>query len=332
MIEPLENRRLLSTYSSVIFLGNDPPPVIPQELPTLETPFSPGTGGAELRGEGTERRLVVTGTDADDEIWLAVEGNLVKRDRFLRVDINGETRFRWRIDSTEQPALARIEVNSGFGDDLVVMRDSSYHVFGPGGTDPLGANLVTSLALPADGAADATARAVPVVFEGAAGDDTLYGGSGNDTLLGGRGHDHLYGGMGDDLLAGGVGNDKLHGEFGSDVLWGGTGHDGLRGGETFYADHPDADRISGGAGNDTLDVVVREVVLNQPLGRAYADRITRDDSVADDVESVYGDDDGMNDVTQRVARHFGFAQAVARTPRTFDAFRRDGLDLDELEG
>jgi Ca2+-binding RTX toxin-like protein len=66
--------------------------------------------------------------------------------------------------------------------------------------------------------------------------DYIYGFGGADTLRGGAGNDHIYGGAGRDFLVDGGGND---------VVVGGKGGDN-------YNVRRGADRIVGGAGNETI--------------------------------------------------------------------------------
>ncbi|WP_437785776.1 calcium-binding protein [Sorangium sp. So ce1097] len=113
-------------------------------------------------------------------------------------------------------------------------------------------------------------------INGKNGNDILYGGSGNDVLDGGNGDDELHGGDGDDTLGGGNGQDTLYGEAGNDsnygetflgsllylfdngndIIYGGPGDDNLDGqkGDDTLIDHEGTDIMSGGSGNDTIDV------------------------------------------------------------------------------
>jgi Ca2+-binding RTX toxin-like protein len=97
----------------------------------------------------------------------------------------------------EAAAIASFEVNSGAGEDSVIV----------------------SRAVP-----------VPVTLRGGPGNDNLSGGSGADKLIGGEGNDRLVGRAGDDALFGGEGDDALIGCSGNDLLRGGYGVDALRGG------------------------------------------------------------------------------------------------------
>jgi len=94
----------------------------------------------------------------------------------------------------------------------------------------------------------------PVVTEGSAGNDVLFGehgddvlngNAGQDTLIGGLGNDTLNGGDDADVLKGGAGNDQLSGGTGNDQLVGGDGDDSISGGD-------DDDVLIAGLGNDIL--------------------------------------------------------------------------------
>ncbi len=62
-------------------------------------------------------------------------------------------------------------------------------------------------------------------LNGGGGDDTLRGNNAADTLNGGDGGDTLLGGNGNDTLDGGIGNDTLDGGIGNDRMVGGVGQD-----------------------------------------------------------------------------------------------------------
>ena len=124
-------------------------------------------------------------------------------------------------------------------------------------------------------------------LEGGDGNDELWGGEGADRIFGGNGSDLLDGSFGEDTLEGGSGNDTLRGGAEADLLrggggddyiideewfnqyFGGSGHDTIIGYGTIYGEtgndllvlRPSVDLpiggqwlISGGVGNDTLDV------------------------------------------------------------------------------
>jgi trimeric autotransporter adhesin len=149
------------------------------------------------------------------------------------------------------------------------------------------------------------------VVNGGAGNDRLEAGDGNDQLFGGAGDDALQGGAGEDTLEGGDGNDNILGGLGADIMTGGLGNDtftvddigdvvveGLGEGNdtvnitlnaytlgtnfenlTFFFGVGDfvgvgnalANRISGGAGNDTLSGFDGNDVLNGGSGADVLD-------------------------------------------------------------
>ncbi len=110
---------------------------------------------------------------------------------------------------------------------------------------------------------------------------TLIGGGGNDSLVGGGASDLLQGGDGDDVIKGGAGSDTVDGQDGNDTLSGGLDNDSLTGGTGSDCVSETADvnftlinssltgigatgsadslsgiesaRLTGGAGNNTLD-------------------------------------------------------------------------------
>jgi Ca2+-binding RTX toxin-like protein len=113
-------------------------------------------------------------------------------------------------------------------------------------------------------------------LNGGSGSNWLAGGDGDDQLFGGRHVDRLNGGAGNDLLDGGEGNDYLTDYEGVNVLRGGVGDDHLvsadayddasagrgtldggAGNDWLYG--TDAVDFSGGAGNDTISIYIREI-------------------------------------------------------------------------
>ena len=90
------------------------------------------------------------------------------------------------------PMVASFEVNSGSGDDTVIVTKE----------------------VP-----------IPVTMRGGPGNDTLIGGNGPDKLIGGSGDDRVVGRGGDDLIFGGDGDDLIIGGPGKDLLRGGLGED-----------------------------------------------------------------------------------------------------------
>jgi len=109
---------------------------------------------------------------------------------------------------------------------------------------------------------------------GTAGDDRLFGGAGGQRIDALAGRDWIEGGFGDDTIDGGADNDTIEGGFGDDVLSGGTGDDiitdngdgsaTISGGDgndvisltRLYAFKPETIVVSGGAGDDTLEIAL----------------------------------------------------------------------------
>jgi Ca2+-binding RTX toxin-like protein len=129
-------------------------------------------------------------------------------------------------------------------------------------------------------------------LSGRGGNDKLYGLAGNDNLQGGSGKDVLLGGYesrptgGDNNLMGGPGNDIVLGERGSNNVAGNRGNDFLV--DPWEEDFA-KDKISGGDGNDVIDVVndlfPRDVVIcGDGFDRVISDR---EDVVAPDCEKVF---------------------------------------------
>lgn len=86
---------------------------------------------------------------------------------------------------------------------------------------------------------------------GLSGSDLLIGGSQNDSLDGGDDNDELRGEGQDDTLRGGMGDDTLLGGDGADLLDGGESNDNII---TFAGESTVTDTVSGGNGNDVIDV------------------------------------------------------------------------------
>ncbi|NNL72228.1 MAG: hypothetical protein HKP29_02585, partial [Silicimonas sp.] len=107
-----------------------------------------------------------------------------------------------------------------------------------------------------------------------AGDDSLNGFAGDDTLSSGDGADTLIGGAGADLLYAGDGDDLIFVDDAGDIVDGGAGSDRVivdtvSGLGVTIANWTGVERISGAAGNDTLDATgVTSAMLLQGAGGA----------------------------------------------------------------
>ncbi len=140
----------------------------------------------------------------------------------------------------------------------------------------------------------------PDTLRGTNGNDTLIGKGGNDNLFGLRGSDNLLGGEGkDNVLAGderrlGRGDKNLVGGPGNDFVFSGKGSDNIVGGEgnDFLFEcclrEFSKDTLSGGSGNDVIDVSHKPAVQDVVTCGSGFDRVLSDraDRVAPDCEKV----------------------------------------------
>ena len=178
-------------------------------------------------GVSPDQLIVLSGTDADDEIIIANS-----EDGGLRVTINGGEPVCYTAEEAKY-----LIIDGGAGNDEIypdedvenheedVSRD--LHIFGGSGDDTVWGMYGNN------------------ILYGGAGNDTIYGGVGNDVLVGGSGDDYLEGDDGNDILLGGDGNDEIEGGEGNDLIDGSTGDDTIQGGNGD-------DIIDGGAGSDKI--------------------------------------------------------------------------------
>ncbi|WP_011580134.1 MULTISPECIES: peroxidase family protein [Chelativorans] len=101
-----------------------------------------------------------------------------------------------------------------------------------------------------------------VVFAGS-GDDNVMGGSGADMLYGDAGNDRILAGAGGDLVTGGAGNDTVFGQGGDDMIVAQADD----GDDVYYGDG-----MSGGSGNDTLDMSAIGANITADLGTGFMGR------------------------------------------------------------
>ena len=152
---------------------------------------------------------------------------------------------------------------------------------------------------------DALVAAVPLIFNGTVGADTLLGRIGNDRLSGRDGADVMSGGAGRDWVDGGAGNDLILTQGDGDRLIGGAGIDtlgfigvagvtvnllrGTSGADISFAQFENvrgaagADTLSGDAGANLLDGAAGNDVLS---GFGGNDRLLG----ADGADILYGND------------------------------------------
>lgn len=196
-------------------------------------PAGSGDAGIIVVGD----RVVVNGTDGDDDISVTVDPVTGEQ----TVTVNGVVHT--------VPAGQEVVVRGGDGNDTITVPQGggiSFTLIGSGGRDDItgGDGDDTILGLDDDDNIDAGAGDDRV--SGGAGQDYLNGQGGDDRILGGEGRDTLYGLSGDDTLGGGAEQDYLEGGTGDDALSGGHGDDVLSGGDSDDTTH-------GGTGSDTAN-------------------------------------------------------------------------------
>jgi Ca2+-binding RTX toxin-like protein len=174
---------------------------------------------AELNATGASQQAKVNsqfkvkGTSGDDNIHVSKAKGLPGKLGMYEVDVNGQKRFMTKeqlehstiragagndtvvIDSNVK---ARITVDGGSGDDVIIGGKGSDKLSGGSGND---------------------------IIAGRGGKDEISGGAGKDVLLGGQQSDRIDGGSGKDYISGGSGGDLLQYERGKDTVIGGPGFD-----------------------------------------------------------------------------------------------------------
>lgn len=186
---------------------------------------------------------------------------------FIFTSDEGETVDLSGISAAGFPALTRIEVETGDGDDTIIGSEIAALLDGHDGNDTIisGAGADT--------------------LDGGNGNDSLQAGDGNDQIQGGHGHDTIDAGTGaDNILAGhgfdsvlaGDGDDTVDGSDGSDTILGGAGNDSI-------VSSQGADSVLGGDGNDTVyggseaDTIDGEAGNDSLLGQGARDLINGGD-------------------------------------------------------
>lgn len=200
-------------------------------------------------------RVIVNGTDGDDEISVSVD------------PVTGEQTVTVNGVSYIVPAGQEVVVRGGDGNDTITVPQGggiNFTLIGSGGRDNITGGDGNDTLLGMDGDDNVDAGDGDDRVSGGAGQDYLNGQGGNDRINGGEGRDTLYGLSGDDTLVGGAeqdyleggtGNDTLSGGHGNDILSGGDGDDTLRGGsgdDVSYAGRGN-DTTQGGTGSDTAN-------------------------------------------------------------------------------
>jgi Ca2+-binding RTX toxin-like protein len=184
----------------------------------------------------------VTGTDADDLIWMFNADT-------AEASLNGIGRIY------DQSDVHIMQAAGGTGNDQIVVYSYTFPkpviLQGGDGDDRL-----------VGGTRNDT-------ISGNGGKDFIKGGKGIDFIRGNGGRDEIFGGAGDDRLYGGAGGDWLYGEAGKDQLFGEGGNDRL------YSDGPGSATLRGGAGDDVL--FAQNQALDELFGDGGRDSAKRDD-------------------------------------------------------
>lgn len=157
-------------------------------------------------------------------------------------------------------------IDGGAGDDDITTGDGAAYAFGGDGDDNLTAGEGVAALFGGKGADTLTGTDTgPTAWlDGGEGNDALQGGAAGEVLKGGAHRAGSEAVPDDDWIDGGGGDDIIHGGFGADTLFGGDGDDVInhlgrveedisweRHEYGWHIDN-DADRLDGGAGNDTL--------------------------------------------------------------------------------
>jgi hypothetical protein len=130
---------------------------------------------------GPEQPTVVTGTEADDVIYVTAPGKTIRA-------LAGDDIVCSGLEA------GGVVIDAGPGADYVNLTNEAADViYGGPGNDMLWS---------------------------AGGDDRVYGDEGNDRIFAGRGNDNVSGGMDNDQLRGGAGDDSLYGDDGNDFCQG----------------------------------------------------------------------------------------------------------------
>jgi Ca2+-binding RTX toxin-like protein len=271
MIEPLENRRLLSTGTLTLASVTTISSGSKFDLSNNKLIVSSGSSGTSYDGvlglvqTGRNSGGTITGIGVASAIDVAAGqwgtqlfgGQTVSgSDTLVMYTYTGDGNLDGIIDGPSEFSGTgkndRIIVSFDAGRIAVTVNDD-VTVYTEQHNLRINANAgddLVSIDLPED-----LLDSVHVTVYGAAGNDTIIGstepdrifaGDGNDLVIGNGGKDTIYGDEGDDSIRGGGSNDLILGGDGNDTLRGDAGNDNINGGAN-------SDRLRGSAGNDTLE-------------------------------------------------------------------------------
>jgi len=182
--------------------------------------------------------LTITGTDGNDVVMIRAGK---KQSTLIVMEGTSDDLAEATKTSFDLASVTSIEVNSGAGDDVVMIHGKKRRAIS-----------IPAVINGGDG---------NDVLSGADGADSISGGAGDDKINGAGGDDTLVGGDGDDMITGGAGADLLLGEAGNDRLMGRdrAGTDTLDGGDNTSTDDGGGDRASSDDGDSVLNVETSKV-------------------------------------------------------------------------
>jgi Ca2+-binding RTX toxin-like protein len=215
-------------------------------------------GTANINGKGNELDNVLIGNSGNNLLSGGAGNNTLK---------GGAGNDALYSSATSIDKLA-----GGNGDDIYeVLNELTTIVENPDeGTDTVFTNVNYTLAANVEhmylfGSANGT---------GNAGDNTIIGyGVGDHVIDGEAGNDHLSGGDGNDILKGGAGNNTLNGGAGNDIL---------------YNSATSVDKLAGGSGDDTYEVLNELTTIVENPGKGNDTVFTNVNyTLAANVENMY---------------------------------------------
>ncbi|TXG84740.1 MAG: calcium-binding protein [Sphingomonadales bacterium] len=251
------------------------------------------TNVESVRISGSRGNNILTGGEGNDRLIDGVNGNDTLNggngDDSLTGTFGNDTLNGGNGNDFLSDGFGNNTLNGGDGDDYLSAGRGINVIDGGAGTDFaqfnffVSGNVLFTAGSVAGVVYEATVDGVfagsvtnveRVEIAGNGGNDMLTGGDGDDVLSGGEGNDTLTGGNGNDTLTGGgifrSGDDFiLTGDVGVDNLFGLDGNDRL-----LISDYDDG-RLSGGPGDDTLELNGSNLTINLTTDTNKIDSIER---------------------------------------------------------
>lgn len=228
-----------------------------------------GDGSDALTGNAGNDRLVtgagvdtLSGGDGNDT--LVVTGKTSVRDQ-LSGDAGTDTLQVSDGQDLTLATLSGLEILKGSGTVTMTAAQLAGFAEVSGATVQVSGSASTFTLNPSTQLTNGARIYLPDVDTTVTASTGIVGSRGDDTITGSSAANFIYGGRGGDVIDGGAGNDTLVGGSGADTLIGGVGDDRFDvlstefSGGVLYAD-----RISGGDGNDTLNVALNGTYVLAP--------------------------------------------------------------------